>query len=95
MANNTSLDVYGPDSHGAPHYIPGGYWAVCQRCEMKRRRYDVAREWTGLFVCKDTCWDPRPPDMTPPKVWPEGVPVPYPLPEPPNIFVDVPPPYSD
>jgi len=92
---NTPLGVYGPDTAGAPNYRPGDWWAVCQRCEQKRRKSAMQREWTGLIVCKATCWDPRPPDMTPPQVWPEGLPVPNPLPEPPDTFVEVPAPYSD
>lgn len=30
-------------------------------------------EWTGLRVCPP-CLDPRPPQMTPPNVYPEGMP---------------------
>ena len=31
-------------------------------------------EWTNLKVCLP-CMDPRPPQMTPPNVYPEGIPV--------------------
>ncbi len=81
---STSLGTYGPDTQGAPHYAPGlGPWGVCDRCGYKFRHKALRREWTGLWVDAG-CWDPRPPDMTPPA---------YPKPEPPNIFIDVPEPY--
>lgn len=93
---SSSTGIYGPDSSGAPNYIAGAPWGICDRCAGKYRLYgapDCLRtEWTGLKVCF-TCWDPRPPEMTPPKVWPEGVGIPNAKPEPPNIFVDVPAPY--
>lgn len=78
-----------PDSQGAPCYVPGGTYSVCDRCSKKRRREDVAREWTNLIVCKDTCWDPRPPQLDPPNVWPEGIPLPDIRPRPANLFIDV------
>ena len=77
-----------PDTRGAPAYIPGGTWAICQRCSFKRRRPDVAKEWTGLMVCIDTCFDPRPAILTAPNVGPEGVPLPDISPRPPNLFID-------
>ena len=47
-------------------------------------RQDVAKEWTSLIVCKDTCFDPRPPQLDPPNVYPEGLPLPDIRPRPPN-----------
>lgn len=76
-----------PDSRGAPHYISGGHWMCCDRCSAKRRNWDMAKEWTNLIVCKDTCLDPRPPQLDPPNVYPEGLPVPDARPEPPPIFI--------
>jgi hypothetical protein len=77
-----------PDTRGAPDYLPGGVWAICARCSFKRRRPDIAKEWTGLMVCRDTCWDPRPAILTAPNVGPEGVPLPDITPRPPDLFVD-------
>jgi hypothetical protein len=37
------------------------HWCICDRCGFKRRAYDTRKEWTGLRVCKDTCWEPRHP----------------------------------
>lgn len=78
-----------PDSQGAPNYVSGQPWAICDRCSKKRRRQDVAREWTNLIVCRDTCWDSRPPQLDPPEVWPEGIPLPDIRPRPNNLFIDV------
>lgn len=89
---SSSTGVYGPDSSGAPNYVGGAPWGVCDRCAGKYRLYGAPNslrlEWTGLKVCQ-RCWDPRPPDMTPPNVWPEGVGIPGAKPEPPNVFVQV------
>jgi hypothetical protein len=77
-----------PDSAGAPHYIPGDHWTVCDRCSRKIRRSQQAKEWTGLVVCRDGCLDPVPPEMSPPRAWPEGLPVQDARPVPPYIFID-------
>lgn len=42
-------------------FLPGNRWAVCDRCGFDRRLSDVATEWTGLVVCRDTCLDVRNP----------------------------------
>ena len=91
-----SIDSYGPDTRGAPHYIAGRPWGICDRCSDKYRRDQLKLEWTSLWVCA-TCWDPRPPEMTPPQVWPEGVAIAYPKPEPSDIFVqvEIPPEYPE
>lgn len=101
MLHKRSADLgsYGPDSSGAPHYEAGNPYGICDRCAGKYRRHgpnSLRLEWTSLWVCQ-TCWDPRPPEMTTPNVWPEGVAIPYPKPEPPNIFVqvDIPPDYPE
>lgn len=78
-----------PDTRGAPNYVPGGAWSICDRCSFKRRRQDVAKEWTGLMVCIDTCFDPRPAVLDAPDVGPEGVPLPDIRPRPPNLFIDI------
>lgn len=56
-------------------------WGECQRCGFKRRLNCLCKEWTGLRVCKDTCRDPKPAELKPPKVKPEGVPLPDDSPE--------------
>lgn len=45
----------------------------------------LRKEWAGLRVCKD-CWDPRPAELRPPSVKPEGLPVRGVSPEPEPIF---------
>lgn len=85
---SADLGSYGPDSQNAPNYQAGQPWGICDRCAEKHRLRAMKREWTGLTVCS-RCWDPKPPDMTPPNVWPEGVGIPNAKPEPPNIFVQV------
>lgn len=67
-------------------YIPGGTWGICSRCCEKRRLKTLAREWTNLMVCP-SCHDPRPPQLDPPKVWPEGIPSPNSQPRPEDVFV--------
>lgn len=42
-------------------YIPGDHWITCQRCGMDIRSSAARREWTGLKVCADKCWEPRHP----------------------------------
>lgn len=71
----------------ASAYVSGDPWAICDRCGERHRHSRMAKEWTGLLVCKATCLDPRPPEMTPPKIWPEGVPINDPRPYPPDTFV--------
>jgi len=39
------------------------------------------------MVCRP-CWDPRPEELTPPNVGPEGLPIKDPRPEPPEVFVE-------
>lgn len=67
-------------------YRPGGAWGICQRCGFKFRLSELSLEWTGLRVCKDD-WDPRPPQLDPPKIYPEGLPRTDASPEPPDTFV--------
>jgi hypothetical protein len=51
----------------------GNAWFICDRCSQRRRRSNMLTEWTNLKVCP-VCIDPRPPQMTPPNVYPEGIP---------------------
>lgn len=56
-------------------YKPGGTWGCCDRCAFDWRLTDLRKEWTGLMVCPP-CFDPRPAELSPPLVYPEGLPVP-------------------
>lgn len=57
-------------------------WGVCMRCGFKRRVNQLKLErHTNLRVCRE-CWDPVPEERKPPRVTPEGVPVPNASPEP-------------
>lgn len=68
-------------------YIPGRPWGTCQRCGFKKRLDELSLEWSGLRVCRE-CHDPRPAELTPPNVGPEGLPRPDASPEMPIVFVD-------
>lgn len=35
--------------------------AICDRCGGKRLNTELRREWQGLMVCRDGCWEPRHP----------------------------------
>jgi len=61
-----------------------GPWGICDRCGFKYRLNKLRKEWTGLLVCPAD-WDPKPADMRPPPVKPEGLPVRDARPEPPII----------
>jgi hypothetical protein len=62
-------------------YLAGDAWACCDRCGLDYRRSGVRKEWTGLIVCAE-CLDPRPAELDPPNLWPEGLPLPDARPEP-------------
>lgn len=51
----------------------GGAWGICDRCGQRWRRTQLQQEWDKLIVCRP-CFDPRPPQMSPPDVYPEGIP---------------------
>ncbi len=54
-------------------YRAGNAWFICDRCSQRYRRSAMLAEWTGLRVCAP-CIDPRPPQMSPPDIYPEGIP---------------------
>lgn len=58
---------------GANTYRAGNAWFICDRCSQRFRRSAMLTEWTGLKV-DGKCLDPRPPQMQPPNVFPEGIP---------------------
>lgn len=45
-------------------YIPGDHWKICDRCGFKRRKSETRKEWTGLIVCTDTCWEKKHPQLS-------------------------------
>ena len=60
-------------------YIKGDYNAICDRCGYKRKASDMRPQWNNLFVCVDTCWEPRhPQDFVRGKKDKQRVPVPRP-----------------
>lgn len=61
-------------------------WGICQRCGWKYRLSAIRKEWTNLRVCP-SCWDPRPKQLTAPKIGPEGQPLPNSAPQPTDIFL--------
>lgn len=83
---------------GLPQTRPVGYYegrslGVCMRCGFTRFVDELSLEWSGLRVCRKTpgvngCHDPRPPQMTPPAVFAEGLIVPGASPRPPPVFID-------
>lgn len=60
---------------GSNTYKSGDAWAICDRCGRRHRRSAIWTEWDNLRVGID-CLDPRPPQMMPPNVYPEGIPFP-------------------
>lgn len=56
-------------------------------CGFKCRLNDMLLRWDGARVCKAD-WDPRPAELTPPNVGPEGLPRYNAQPEMPIVFVD-------
>ena len=44
------------------NFLKAGSWnTICDRCGYKRKSEDIRKEWTGLRVCRDTCWEKRHP----------------------------------
>lgn len=51
----------------------GGAYFICDRCGQRHRRSAMIVEWDNLRVDRK-CLDPRPPQMMPPNIYPEGIP---------------------
>jgi hypothetical protein len=45
-------------------YLSGNHFVICDRCGFKKLRTECRKEWTGLLVCSDTCWEPKHPQLT-------------------------------
>lgn len=58
---------------GSDTWRSGNAYFICDRCGQRWRRSAMLTEWTGLKV-DARCLDPRPPQMQPPNVYPEGIP---------------------
>jgi len=54
-------------------YRSGNAYFICDRCSQRWRRSKMLTEWDNLKVCP-VCIDPRPPQMMPPAIYPEGIP---------------------
>jgi hypothetical protein len=70
----------------AIEYVSPGH-ERCMRCGFIKGHSKMRREWTGLLVCEDTCWDPRHPQMTLRGV-PDDQTVPWKRPEPAPVFLN-------
>lgn len=61
--------------------------AICDRCSAKRKNTDLRKQWNGLMVCRDTCYEARNQQD-----YVKGVPdrqnPPWVRPEPAEVFVD-------
>lgn len=58
------------------NYQDGRPYGQCDRCDRKKRLDELRVDWTGSKVCRK-CFDPRPVELTPPKVDPkEGAAIP-------------------
>lgn len=71
--------------HPVNDYQPGRPWGCCDRCAFNVRHDTLRKEWTGLMVCSD-CYDPRPADLDPPRIYPEGLPIQDPRPDPGDVL---------
>jgi len=61
---------------------------ICMRCGFRCKGSELRKEWTGARVC-NACWDPKPEDLKPPRIKPEGVPKRNSSPEPEPRFVAI------
>lgn len=67
-------------------YIAGDHWKICDRCGFKKRASQTAKEWTGLIVCLDSCFEERhPQDFV--RGRKDNQTVPDPRPEPATVIV--------
>lgn len=62
--------------------------AICDRCSFKKWNYELRKEWTGLMVCADTCWEARHPQDTL-RGKPDKQNPPWVRPEPADVFLSV------
>ena len=43
------------------YYKPGDWLVVCDRCGRRRYASECQFNWQNMFVCSDTCYEPRHP----------------------------------
>lgn len=60
---------------GYDGYRPGNAYFICDVCGQRFRRSQMLTRWDNLKV-DARCNDPRPPQMFPPDIYPEGIPFP-------------------
>ena len=46
-------------------FIPGDPWKICDLCGMKVRQSETRLNWKHQVVCKDSCWEPKHPQLSP------------------------------
>lgn len=68
-------------------FIPNDNWVMCDICGRKRRRSSTRLNWKRQVVCSDTCYEPKHPQLTPPKPT-ERLAVKNPRPRPADVFVN-------
>lgn len=69
-------------------YISGDYKVICDRCGFERYASDCILDWQGFFVCRDTCYEAKHPQFTPPKPLGEKQSVPIKRKETEQTFID-------
>lgn len=65
----------------------GEWWAICDRCALKKYASELREEWTGYRVCKD-CFETRHPQDLLPAPTPEST-IPWSRPEPDDVEIEV------
>lgn len=48
-------------------YKPGDYLVTCDQCGFQHYASECRMTWNNLFVCADTCWEPKHEHFSPPK----------------------------
>lgn len=71
------------------YYVSGDWNAICDRCGLKKKASHLAKEWTGLRVCADTCLETRHP-QTLIQVPQEHINTSWARPEADDVFITVP-----
>lgn len=40
-------------------FRPGDYYVICDQCGFRKFASECRMTWNNMFVCADTCWEPR------------------------------------
>jgi len=59
---------------------------ICDRCGFRYPLRVLRKEWSGLMVCPDD-YDPKPYNLSPPRIYPEGMAIANARPEPPDVIL--------